>query len=214
MRDALELLLKHRVIPVVEISDSADAAGLAAALADGGLPVVEVTLRTSAAVDAIARIRAAVPEMAIGAGTVLDAAAAEAAAGAGADFLVAPGYSPAVGRRAAELGIPLIPGAATASEVENTRADGFRTLKFFPAVPAGGIPLLTALTAPYRDVRFMPTGGIRQETLADWLAVPAVAACGGTWIAPAELIERGDWDAIRTRATDAVRAAAPQTTHE
>jgi 2-dehydro-3-deoxyphosphogluconate aldolase/(4S)-4-hydroxy-2-oxoglutarate aldolase len=199
-----ERLAEFRVVPVVRIEDAADAAPLADALAEGGLPLVEVTFRTPAAADAIARIRDACPDVLVGAGTVLDAATVDRALSAGAEFIVAPGFGPAVVARAAERGVAMLPGVATPTEVEMALAAGLRLLKFFPAEASGGVPYLRAVAAPYRDVRFVPTGGLTAASLARYLAVPAVAACGGTWIAPAEAVRGHRWDAITEAAAEAV----------
>ena len=202
--DLLPRLREFGVVPVVEIDDADAAEGLAHALSEAGLPVVEVTYRTAAAEESIRRMRAAVPDLLIGAGTVLDPATARSAVAAGADFLVAPGFSPLVAAAAAETATLLIPGAVTPTEIEAARQAGFSLLKFFPAVASGGIEMITALSAPYRDVSFMPTGGVREDSLAEWLALTAVAACGGTWIAPRDLISAHDFDLIGRRAERAV----------
>ena len=209
--DLLQRLRTYRVVPVVEIDDAEAAAGLAHALSDAGLPVVEVTYRTAAAEESIRRMRAAVPDLLIGAGTVLDAATARGAAAAGADFLVAPGFNPQVAAAATETATALVPGVVTPTEIEAARAAGFSLLKFFPAVASGGIEMITALSGPYRDVSFMPTGGVREDSLAEWLALPAVAACGGTWIAPRDLISARDFDLIGRRAERAAAIARPTT---
>lgn len=197
-------LAELRVVPVVSIDDAADAVGLADALRDGGLPIVEVTFRTAAAADAIARIRAACPGVLVGAGTVLDAATVDRAVDAGAAFIVAPGFGPAVVARAAEHGVAMLPGAVTPTEIEMALAAGLRLVKFFPAEASGGVRYIRAVAAPYRDVRFVPTGGVTPANLADYLAVPAVAACGGTWIAPSDAIREHRWDAIASSAAGAV----------
>jgi 2-dehydro-3-deoxyphosphogluconate aldolase/(4S)-4-hydroxy-2-oxoglutarate aldolase len=199
-----------RVVPVVSVESAADAPGLAAALADGGLPVVEITFRTPAAADAIAAARAARPDVLVGAGTVLDAATVERAAAAGAQFIVAPGYDASVLARAHEIGLPMIPGALTPTEIERALADGITLVKFFPAEAAGGVRYLKAVSAPFAAVRFMPTGGVTPANLRDYLALPSVAACGGTWIAPADAIREHRWPDIEAAAADA-RAIATGT---
>jgi len=209
--DLLQRLRTYGVVPVVEIDDAEAAAGLAHALSDAGLPVVEVTYRTAAAEESIRRMRVAVPDLLIGAGTVLDAATARGAAAAGADFLVAPGFNPQVAAAATATATALVPGVVTPTEIEAARAAGFSLLKFFPAVASGGIEMITALSGPYRDVSFMPTGGVREDSLAEWLALPAVAACGGTWIAPRDLISARDFDLIGRRAERAAAIARPTT---
>ncbi len=199
------------VIPVVTIDDAGDAVALASALADGGLPVIEVTFRTAAAADAIAAIRAALPDVLVGAGTVLDAATVDRALLAGAAFIVAPGLNPSVVERTTLHAVPMIPGAVTPTEIERALALGIELVKFFPAEAAGGARYLRAVSAPYRAARFMPTGGVNPGNLADYLALPCVTACGGTWLAPSEAIREGRWDAIREAAAEAVAIAAPFT---
>jgi 2-dehydro-3-deoxyphosphogluconate aldolase/(4S)-4-hydroxy-2-oxoglutarate aldolase len=188
------------VIPVLVVDDVAHARPLAHALVSGGLPVLEVTLRTPAALAVIAEM-AQVPGAIVGAGTVLNGADLSAAAAAGAQFIVSPGLTASLGAAAREKGLPFLPGVASASDVMRALDMGFDRLKFFPAVPAGGLPVLRALAAVFGQVRFCPTGGITEATAPDWLAEPAVACVGGSWLA-----RRGetDWAAIETRA----RAAA------
>jgi 2-dehydro-3-deoxyphosphogluconate aldolase/(4S)-4-hydroxy-2-oxoglutarate aldolase len=200
------------VVPVVSIDDAADAVPLATAVADGGLPVIEVTFRTAAAADAIAAIRRALPDVLVGAGTVLDAATVDRALLAGASFIVAPGLNPSVVERTTLHGIPMIPGAVTPTEIERALALGIELVKFFPAEAAGGAKYLRAVSAPYRAARFMPTGGVNPGNLADYLALPCVIACGGTWLAPAEAVRAGRWADIREAAAGAVAVAAPFTT--
>lgn len=191
------------VIPVLVVEDAARAAPLAAALVAGGLPVLEVTLRTPAALDAIAAMTQ-VPGAQVGAGTVLDGKGAARAQAAGARFVVAPGSTPDLVAACAALDLPLLPGAATASEVMVLCSAGYRMAKFFPAVAAGGIPMLKALHGPLPEMRFCPTGGITPETAASWLALPNVACLGGSWVAPPDRIAAGDWAGI----ADLARAAA------
>ena len=196
------------VVPVITIDDAAQAPGLGAALLAGGLPVAEITFRTDAAAEAIAALRAAVPGVLVGAGTVLDAETVDRALGAGAEFVVAPGLSPAVVERCRERDVAVIPGVATPTEIEAALALGLRLLKLFPAEALGGTRYLEAIVAPYRGVRFVPTGGIGPANLASWLAIPAVAACGGSWIATADDIRAGRWDAVSARSREAVALVA------
>ena len=196
-----------RIVPVVSIDRADDAPGLADALAAGGLPLVEVTFRTDAAADAIAAIRAARADVMVGAGTVLDAATVDRALDVGAEFIVAPGFNPAVVERCMELGIGVIPGVVTPSEIERALVSGIGLVKFFPAEAAGGVRYLRAVSAPYPGVRFIPTGGVSQANLADYLALPSVTACGGTWIAPAADIRNHRWETITAAATAAVSVA-------
>jgi 2-dehydro-3-deoxyphosphogluconate aldolase/(4S)-4-hydroxy-2-oxoglutarate aldolase len=200
-----ERLRELGVVPVVSIEDAADAPALGKALAAGGLPVAEVTFRTPAAEDAIRALSDACPDVLIGAGTVLDPVTVDRAAASGASFVVAPGLNPEVVRRCQDIGLPVVPGVATPTEVEQARGLGLRLLKLFPAVPSGGLPMVRALAGPYGDVTFMPTGGITAETLPDWLAQPNVTAVGGTWIAPTADISAGRFADITTRA-EAARA--------
>lgn len=196
------------VVPVVEIVDVATAVPLARTLVEAGLGIIEVTFRTAAALEAIRRIRAEVPEMIVGAGTVLDEATVARAVSAHAHFLVSPGLTEAVVAAAARAGCPIIAGVATASEIEHARNLGLRLVKFFPAVASGGIDAVRAFAGPYSDVSFMPTGGITPGTLGAWLEQPNIAACGGTWIAPRALIAERRFDEIGVRAHDAVRLVA------
>jgi 2-dehydro-3-deoxyphosphogluconate aldolase/(4S)-4-hydroxy-2-oxoglutarate aldolase len=192
-----------RVVPVVTIDAAADAAGLAGALAAGGLPVAEITFRTDAAAEAIRAIRAARPEVLVGAGTVLDAATVDRALDAGAEFVVAPGLNPHVVERCLERGVAVVPGVATPTELEAALALGLRLLKFFPAEALGGPGYLSAMSAPYRGLRFMPTGGINPGNLAAYLALPNVVCVGGTWIATAEAIRNQRWTDITGLASEA-----------
>ncbi len=201
------------VVPVVAIDDAADAPALARALADGGLPVAEITFRTDAADEAIRRMREARPDVLVGAGTVLSPDAVDRAVAAGAAFVVAPGLTPAVVERCLEKGIPVVPGVNNPTQVEQALALGLDTLKFFPAVPSGGIPMLAALAGPYPTVRFMPTGGVTASSAPEWLARPNVVAVGGTWVAPSDDIAAGRFDRIaaNARAAAGLRAATPYT---
>jgi len=204
-------LAELRVVPVVTIDDSADAAGLAGALADGGLPIAEITFRTEAAAAAIATIRAARPDVLVGAGTVLDAATVDRALAAGAHFIVAPGFNPATVTYAQARGMPVVPGVVTPSEIEAAMSLGLRVLKFFPAEASGGPTYLSAVRATYPMVRFMPTGGINVANLASYLALPNVIAAGGTWIATAGAIRDQRWADITALAKEArsIAAGAP-----
>ena len=195
------------VIPVLVIERAADAAPLARALVAGGLPVLEVTLRTAAALDAIAAM-AAVPGATVGAGTVLTADDAARARAAGAAFAVSPGPYGGAHHRRRHPRLPLLPGAATATEVMHLLARGFTVQKFFPAEPAGGAAMLGALSGPLPQVRFCPTGGIGLDNAPAYLRLPNVACVGGSWVAPAGLVDRGEWAAIEALARQA--AALPR----
>jgi 2-dehydro-3-deoxyphosphogluconate aldolase/(4S)-4-hydroxy-2-oxoglutarate aldolase len=205
--DFERLLSELRVIPVVEIPRADDAVPLARALLEAGLPCAEITFRTEWAAEAIAAIAAEVPEVTVGAGTVLSVAQAERALAAGARFLVAPGYDPAVVAFAAEAGVPMLPGVCTPTEITVALSQGFSVLKFFPAEAAGGVAYLRAIAAPYRDVRFVPTGGISADNLAAYLEVPQTIACGGSWMVKKDLIAAGEFARIRDLCAAAVAIA-------
>jgi 2-dehydro-3-deoxyphosphogluconate aldolase/(4S)-4-hydroxy-2-oxoglutarate aldolase len=201
-------LAELRVVPVVTIDDAADAMGLADALAQGGLPIAEITFRTDVAAEAIAAIRAARPDMLVGAGTVLDAATVDKALQAGAHFIVAPGFSPTLVAYAMARGATVVPGVVTPSEIEAAMSMGLRVLKFFPAEASGGTAYLSAVRATYPMVRFMPTGGINVANIASYLALPNVIAAGGSWIATADAIRDHRWDEISRLAAEARGAAS------
>ena len=200
------------VVPVVQIDDAAQARELGRALIAGRLPVAEITFRTSAAAEAIRVMRNECPELAVGAGTVLTTEAVDVAQHAGASFVVSPGFNPAVVERCLELGLPIVPGVNAPTQVELGLTYGLTLLKFFPAVPSGGIPMLKALLGPYREVSFMPTGGVTAETASQWLELPNVAAVGGTWIAPTDDIAAGAFEAITARAAQARALTTSATT--
>ena len=191
------------VLPVVVVDDVATAVPLARALADGGLPAVELTLRTPAALDAIRAIAAEVPEVLIGAGTVTTPEQAEAAAAAGARFLVSPGCTPRLLAGMRETGLPFLPGTATVSEVLAVLEAGLTEMKFFPAAVAGGTPYLKAVGGPLPQARFCPTGGITAATAPEYLALPNVGCVGGTWITPADAVASGDWERVAKLAAEA-----------
>ena len=201
--NTLQLADHGPVIPVIVIHRLEDAVPMAQALVDGGVRVLEITLRTPIALQCMAAIAKAVPQAIVGAGTVRSADDAKAAFDAGCRFAVSPGYTAAVGRACRDLGLPLLPGVATASEVMAANADGLHFLKFFPATAAGGIPLLKALHGPFPDVLFCPTGGITLETAPQFLALPNVKVCGGSWLTPADAVAGGDWARITTLAREA-----------
>ena len=203
--DIVERLGAAGVIPVIVIEREEQAVPLAEALVKGGLPVLEVTFRTAAAAGAIAAIRRAVPGAVVGAGTLLTVEQLRAAVEAGAAFGVAPGFDPTVVAAAKAEGLPFCPGVATASELSQALGAGCRLVKFFPAEAAGGVKMIKNLLGAFRftGVRFMPTGGISPANLADYLAVPEVACCGGTWVVPKDALAAGDWAAIERLASDA-----------
>ncbi|GAB2921848.1 bifunctional 4-hydroxy-2-oxoglutarate aldolase/2-dehydro-3-deoxy-phosphogluconate aldolase [Nonomuraea fastidiosa] len=199
----MSLLDLAPVIPVVVIEDASTAVPLARALVAGGLPVIEVTLRTPAAREAIAAIAAEVPEATVGAGTVRTAEDVIASVAAGAKFLVSPGTTPSLVEALDSSGVPYLPGAATVSEVMALAERGIKEMKFFPAEAAGGVPYLKAIGGPVPDVRFCPTGGIRLATAPDYLALPNVGCVGGTWLTPADALAAGDWARVEKLAAEA-----------
>ncbi|PWG64660.1 bifunctional 4-hydroxy-2-oxoglutarate aldolase/2-dehydro-3-deoxy-phosphogluconate aldolase [Sediminicurvatus halobius] len=191
-----EVMGRAPVIPVLEIEDRAQAVPLARALVAGGLPVLEVTLRTGAALEAVAAIRREVPEALVGVGTVTRVGHCREAADAGASFLVSPGVTERLLAAAEAAGLGLLPGIATASEIILAGEAGLRHLKFFPAEANGGTAALRALRGPFPDVRFCPTGGVRPQNFLDYLSLPNVLCVGGSWLAPASALAAGDWDRI------------------
>ena len=203
MKDTLELASYGPVIPVIVIQRLQDAVPLAQALVDGGVRVLEVTMRTPVALQCIAAIARSVPGAIVGAGTIRSAADARAAKDAGSVFGVSPGYTAAVGAACRAAGLSLLPGVATAGEVMAAQADGLSFLKFFPATAAGGIPMLKALAGPFPDVVFCPTGGITPETAPQFLALPNVKVCGGSWLTPADAVATKDWARLTQLAREA-----------
>jgi 2-dehydro-3-deoxyphosphogluconate aldolase/(4S)-4-hydroxy-2-oxoglutarate aldolase len=198
-----DILTGTPVIPVLTIEEAEEAVPLAKALVNGGLRVLEVTLRTRTALQAIREISHAVPEAVIGAGTVLNPAQLDAARGAGARFCVSPGATPLLLRAAHDSGMPFLPGAATATEVMNLLEQGITTIKFFPAEAAGGVKLLKSLSSPLPGAVFCPTGGVTIESAPQYLALPNVICVGGTWVCPRDAIKSGDWGMIERLAREA-----------
>ena len=199
----LELADHGPVIPVIVLNRVEDAVPMAQALVAGGVRVLEVTLRTPVALQCMEAIARAVPDAIVGAGTVRSIADAQAAKNAGCRFAVSPGYLSRIGQACRDLDLPLLPGVATGSEVMQANADGYFFLKFFPATAAGGIPMLKALGGPFADVMFCPTGGISLETAPQFLALPNVRVCGGSWLTPPEAVAAGDWARITALAREA-----------
>lgn len=191
------------VMPVVVVDDLAHAVPLARALVAGGLPAIELTLRTPVALDAIAAIAAEVPEILVGAGTVLNARQAEQARAAGAGFLVSPGATPSLLEGMAETGLPFLPGTSTVSEVLAVLEAGFTDMKFFPAEASGGTAWLTSVAAPVPDARFCPTGGITAASAPTYLALPNVGCVGGSWLTPAAALRGTDWPRVEQLAREA-----------
>ena len=208
MLKTLDLAEYGPMIPVIVLHRVAHAVPLARALLAGGVRVLEVTLRTDVALSCIEAIVREVPEAIVGAGTIRNAADVRAAASVGCRFGVSPGYTPAVATACKKANLPLLPGVATASEVMAAQDDGIDFLKFFPATAAGGIPMLKALGGPFPEVMFCPTGGITPETALQFLALPNVKMCGGSWLTPQDAIDSGDWDRITqlAKAASALRA--------
>lgn len=210
MNDVLKQIAQMRLVPMVVFDKAEYATPLADALVAGGLPVAEITFRTDAAEESI-HLLALRDDLLVGAGTVLSVEQADRAIDAGAQFIVSPGTNPKVVEHCLHRGITVAPGVATPTEIELAMSLGVSTLKFFPAETMGGVKALKALSAPYRDVRFIPTGGISQENLLRYLEVPCVLACGGSWLAPRNLMADGRFDAIRHLVKQSVELlAGPQ----
>ncbi|MFI9290719.1 bifunctional 4-hydroxy-2-oxoglutarate aldolase/2-dehydro-3-deoxy-phosphogluconate aldolase [Streptomyces gardneri] len=197
------------VVPVVVIEEAADAVPLARALVAGGLPLIEVTLRTPAALDAVRAVAAEVPEAVVGAGTVVSAAGVADAVGAGARFLVSPGWTERLLGAMRESGVPFLPGVSTASEVVTLLEHGVRDMKFFPAEAAGGVPYLKSLAGPLPQARFCPTGGVSLASAPAYLALPNVGCVGGTWMLPPDALAARDWARIEALARGAAALRAP-----
>ncbi|MGR6834025.1 bifunctional 4-hydroxy-2-oxoglutarate aldolase/2-dehydro-3-deoxy-phosphogluconate aldolase [Aliivibrio wodanis] len=195
MKTIEQRLKEIKIVPVIAINSADQALPLAKVLMENGLPCAEVTFRTEAAVESIRLMREAYPDMLIGAGTVLTAAQVDQAIDAGVDFVVSPGFNPTTVKYCQQRNMPIIPGVNNPSLVEQAMEMGLKTLKFFPAEPSGGISMLKALTAVY-PVSFMPTGGVSPSNVNDYLAIKSVVACGGTWMVPTDLMDKGDWDSI------------------
>lgn len=204
--ETLDRLTIARIVPVVVLDDAADAGPLADALVAGGLPVAEVTFRTAAGAEAI-RVMAERDDLLVGAGTVLSPDQVDQAVDAGAAFVVSPGLSPAVVERCVEHGMLVLPGAVTATEVQAAAELGLRCVKFFPASASGGPAAIAALAAPFADMSFVATGGVGPANLRDYLQVPAVAAVGGSWMVPHDLVTAGDFAAITALTAEAVALA-------
>ncbi len=200
---SLDVMRDAPVIPVIVLHDVAHAVPMARALVAGGIRMLEVTLRTPNALACMEAIARDVPDAVVGAGTVRSAADAQAAAMAGARFAVSPGYTHAVWQACRDLGLPLLPGVATGSEIMMAQEDGLTELKFFPAMQAGGIPMLKAWGGPFGGVTFCPTGGVTPQNALEFLALPNVACVGGSWLVPADALAKGDWARIEALAREA-----------
>nr|WP_158163124.1 bifunctional 4-hydroxy-2-oxoglutarate aldolase/2-dehydro-3-deoxy-phosphogluconate aldolase [Vibrio mimicus] len=193
-----------KVIPVIAIDNAEDIIPLGKVLVENGLPAAEITFRSEAAVEAIRLLRQTQPDMLIGAGTVLNREQAIAAKEAGATFIVSPGFNPNTVKACQEIGIDIVPGVNNPSTVEAALEMGLTTLKFFPAEASGGINMVKSLLAPYTDIDLMPTGGISPANIKDYLAIPRVLACGGTWMVDKKLIEAGNWEELARLTREAV----------
>ncbi|CAN5710955.1 bifunctional 4-hydroxy-2-oxoglutarate aldolase/2-dehydro-3-deoxy-phosphogluconate aldolase [soil metagenome] len=203
MMNTLDLVSHGPVIPVIVINRLEDAVPMAQALVEGGVRVLEITLRTPIALECMKAIVREVPGAIVGAGTIRSVADAQAALDVGCVFGVSPGYTSAIGLACQKMGLGLLPGTATGSEMMQANADGYHFLKFFPAMQAGGIPMLKALAGPFTDVVFCPTGGISLETAPQFLALPNVKVCGGSWLTPADAVAAKDWARITRLAKEA-----------
>jgi 2-dehydro-3-deoxyphosphogluconate aldolase/(4S)-4-hydroxy-2-oxoglutarate aldolase len=206
MQETLDTLGRLGLVPVVKIERAEDAVKLGGALLAGGLPCAEITFRTAAAEEAICHISSSLPEIVLGAGTVRSVDQADRAVSAGAKFIVSPGFNKKVVEWCLDNGVAVTPGVATPTEIDMATEVGLNILKFFPAEAMGGIKTLKAISAPYGDVRFIPTGGINLDNLADYLALPSVHCCGGSWLVKGDLIAAGKFDEITQLAKDTVSA--------
>ena len=202
---ALQVMQDSPVIPVIVLTDVTQAVLMARALVAGGIRMLEVTLRTPQALACIEAIARDVPEAVVGAGTVRSAQDAQASAMAGARFIVSPGYTLALGQACRDVGLPLLPGVATASEIMMAQADGLTALKFFPAMQAGGPAMLKAWNGPFGDVQFCPTGGVMAANAMEFLALPNVVCVGGSWLTPPDVLARGNWAQVTALAFQASR---------
>jgi len=202
--DVLHEVLRCGIVPVIVLDDAQDAAPVATALRAGGITVMEVTFRTDAAEQAIANVASQVPDMLIGAGTVLNVGQMERAVGAGAKFIVSPGSNEELIRHAVASGIPIFPGVVTPSEIMMGLKHGLEIFKFFPAELSGGLKAIKALSPVFPNIKFIPTGGINEENMRDYLENPSTAAIGGSWMATSKMIKNGEYEKITRKSADAV----------
>ena len=202
--DIIKELYNYGLVPVIKITDVNNAVPLAKALADGGLNCAEITFRTACAKEAIAKITKEMPDMLVGAGTVLTPEQADEAIEAGSKFIVSPGFNPRVVKHCLEKGVPVLPGCATPSEVEQAIEMGLKAVKFFPAEAAGGINMIKSMAAPYQQVQFMPTGGINEDNMLDYLSFGKIIACGGSFMVKDALIDAGNFEEITRLTRNAV----------
>jgi 2-dehydro-3-deoxyphosphogluconate aldolase/(4S)-4-hydroxy-2-oxoglutarate aldolase len=205
MDTVLKRIESYGIVPVISIDDASRAVPLAKALKEGGLPVAEITFRTSAGEEAISIISREMPEILVGAGTVLTTEQVDRAAAAGAKFIVSPGFNPEVVKHCLKIGLPVVPGVCTPGEMEQAIALGLKAVKFFPAEQSGGISFIRAVSAPYSMLRFIPTGGISAGNLNDYLSFQKVLACGGSWMVKSELIAQGNFAEITRLTAEAVQ---------
>ncbi|GAA1717561.1 bifunctional 4-hydroxy-2-oxoglutarate aldolase/2-dehydro-3-deoxy-phosphogluconate aldolase [Isoptericola hypogeus] len=212
--DVVAALGAHRLVPVVVVDGAEQGARLADALVAGGLPVAEITLRTAGGIDAIRAVASTQPDVVVGAGTVTTVAQVDAVVDAGARYIVSPGLSASVVRRAQEHGVPILPGVATPSEIMAALDLGIDVVKLFPASVVGGPAAIKAFSAPFPGLRFVPTGGVSAANLGDYLGLAPVLAVGGSWMVEKSLVAAGDWAEVTRRTAEAVALAAPATSKE
>lgn len=205
MNQVLDKIGKIGLVPVVKIDDAKDAVPLGRALLEGGLPVAEITFRTAAAAEAIRRVKAELPEMLIGAGTVLTIDQVKASMDSGAEFIVSPGLNPKVVEYCVSNSIPITPGCSNPSDIEAALEFGLEVVKFFPAEASGGLAAIKAISAPYGKLKFMPTGGIGPSNVGDYLSFEKIHACGGSWMVKSDWIKAGNFDEIKRVTADAVK---------
>ena len=207
MKSIEERFAELKVVPVVVLNDVKDAAPLAKALVEGGLPCAEVTFRTDAAAESIRIMAEAYPDMLVGAGTVLTTEQVDRAVEAGAKFIVSPGFDPEIVDYCIEKNIPVFPGCISPSEVAQAVKRGLKIVKFFPAEQAGGLAMIKAMAAPYNMLKFMPTGGINTKNLKEYLACDKILCCGGSWMVKGDMVEAGEFDKIQ-KLTEEAKALA------
>ena len=208
MNEVLEKISKIGIVPVVVLDDAKDAKPLAEALVKGGLPCAEVTFRTAAAEESIRIMASEFPEMLVGAGTVLTTEQVDRAVNAGAKFIVSPGLNPKIVKYCIEKGVPVTPGTANPSDVEQAIELGLEVVKFFPAEAAGGLNMIKSMAAPYTQMKFMPTGGVNAKNLESYLSCDKIIACGGSWMVKGDLVKAGKFDEIREMTEEAVKLVA------
>lgn len=202
--EMIEKLSLAGIVPVIKLEDAADAVPLCKALSDGGLPVAEITFRSDAAEESIRRVHAELPDVILGAGTVLTTDQVDRAVAAGATYIVSPGLNPSIVKHCIQKGVPIVPGCANPSDIEVALELGLSTVKFFPAEALGGLKIIKAMSAPYGNLRFLPTGGVNEKNLNEYLAFGKIVACGGSWMVPADAIAAKDWARIESLTRSAV----------